>query len=99
MFKEELSLVPHLPGSYQMKNKDGLNCKIYALSRNVQKASEKFTKWIGNDLLSFITYDIKHPLVRNDLEIRKKPITKSLKTSTVIISIKANGQIDDILEP
>ena len=52
-----------------MKNKDGLNCKIYALSRNAQKASEKFTKWTGNDLLSFITYDIKQPLVRNDLEI------------------------------
>ena len=24
MFKEKLSLVPHLPGSYQMKNKDGV---------------------------------------------------------------------------
>ena len=24
MFKDKLSLVPHLPGSYQMKNKDGI---------------------------------------------------------------------------
>lgn len=30
--------------------------------------------------------------VRNDLEIRKKPITKSLKTSTIIISIRANDE-------
>ena len=24
MFKDKLSLIPHLPGSYQMKNSDGV---------------------------------------------------------------------------
>ena len=49
------------------KNEEGLNCKVYALSRNAQKAHNRFSKWNNNPLLQFISYDIKKPLERNDL--------------------------------
>lgn len=49
------------------KNEDGLNCIIYALSRNAQKASYRFLRWRGNPLLQFISYDINKPFVRDDL--------------------------------
>lgn len=49
------------------KNEEGLECTVYALSRNAQKAQDRFSKWSGNDLLRFISYDINKPLVRDDL--------------------------------
>ena len=51
-----------------LKNeKEGLNCKIYALSRNAEKASNRFSKWKNNQHLCYIPYDIKKPFVRDDL--------------------------------
>ena len=51
-----------------LKNeKDALNCTVYALSRNAQKASDRFSKWNGNGLLQFIPYDINLPFKRDDL--------------------------------
>ena len=49
------------------KNERGLNCVVYALSRNAQKASDRFCKWDGNPLLQFIPYDINMPFKRYDL--------------------------------
>ncbi|MBR3376574.1 MAG: NAD-dependent epimerase/dehydratase family protein [Mogibacterium sp.] len=49
------------------KNEEGLGCTIFALSRNAQKAQDRFSKWRGDDLLKFISYDINKPLVREDL--------------------------------
>lgn len=49
------------------KNETGLNCKVYALSRNAEKAAKKFAKWGGNDKLFFINYDINQPLVADEL--------------------------------
>lgn len=49
------------------KNEEGLGCTVYALSRNAQKAQDRFSKWRANDLLRFISYDINKPLVRDDL--------------------------------
>ena len=49
------------------KNVKGLNCTIYALSRNAQKASDRFSKWSNNPLLQFIPYDINKVFVRDDL--------------------------------
>lgn len=44
-----------------------LGCTVYALSRNTQKAMERFTKWKDNPLLQFIQCDINKPLIRDDL--------------------------------
>lgn len=49
------------------KNAEGLNCTVYALSRDAQKASSRFSKWLGDSHLQFISYDIKNPFVKDDL--------------------------------
>lgn len=51
------------------KNEDGLNCTVYALSRNAQKASDRFSKWNSNPLLKFIPYDITQSFVRDDIGV------------------------------
>lgn len=50
------------------KNLRGLNCTVYALSRNEQKAADRFSKWKGSSYLQFVAYDINKPFVRNDLD-------------------------------
>lgn len=50
------------------KNMSGLNCMVYALSRNEQKASDRFSKWKSSPYLQFVAYDINKPFVRNDLD-------------------------------
>ena len=48
-------------------NEDGLDCTVYALGRNEQRAAARFTKWQDDPHLVFIPYDINKPLVRDDL--------------------------------
>ena len=47
---------------------DGLNCTVYALGRNEEKARNRFSKYPADPRLVFIPYDVKFPLVRNDLD-------------------------------
>ena len=49
------------------KNESGLDCTVYALSRNAGRAAERFSRWKGNNKLQFIPYDITKPFVRDDL--------------------------------
>lgn len=49
------------------KNESGLNCTVYALSRNAQKATDRFSKWNDNKLLQFFFYDINKPFERKHL--------------------------------
>ena len=46
---------------------DGLNCTVYALGRNEQKAQERFSKYANDTHLVFIPYDVNQPFVRDDL--------------------------------
>lgn len=46
---------------------DGLNCTVYALGRNEQKARERFSKFVDDQHFVFIPYDVKQPFVRDDL--------------------------------
>ena len=48
------------------KNAEGLNCTVYALGRNEQRAKERFS-YCSDGKLFFIPYDINKPLVRDDL--------------------------------
>ena len=48
------------------KNAEGLNCTVYALGRNAQRAQERFS-YCEDGKLFFIPYDINKPLVRDDL--------------------------------
>ncbi len=44
-----------------------LNCTVYALGRNEQKARERFSKYSEDEHFVFIPYDVKKPFVCNDL--------------------------------
>ena len=46
---------------------DNLNCTVYALVRNEEKAKLRFSKFADDPHLIFIPYDVKYPLVRDDL--------------------------------
>ena len=47
--------------------RDGLNCTVYALGRNEMKARERFSKFADDSHFVFISYDVKLPLVRDDI--------------------------------
>ena len=47
--------------------KDGLNCTVYALGRNEQKAKERFSKYCDDHHLVFIPYDVTLPLKRDNI--------------------------------
>lgn len=49
------------------RNERGMNCTVYALSRNAGKAADRFSKWRNNPLLQFISCDINQPLNRHEL--------------------------------
>lgn len=49
------------------RNKYGMNCKVYALGRNIEKAKERFNYCWNNSLFEFISYDINKPLIGNDI--------------------------------
>lgn len=44
-----------------------IDCSVYALGRNEEKAKARFSKWEKDNHLIFIPYDINRPLVRDDL--------------------------------
>ena len=46
---------------------DGLNCTVYALGRNREKAEKRFGKFVRDPHFVFIPYDVKLPLVRDDI--------------------------------
>ena len=49
------------------KNQQGLDCRVYALSRNAQRAADRFARFKDDPHLVFIPYDINQPFVRDDL--------------------------------
>lgn len=49
------------------KNEKGLNCKIYALGRNKDRADARFEYCKDDNLFEFVPYDINQPLIRDDL--------------------------------
>lgn len=44
-----------------------INCKVYALSRNEDKARTRFLKWGNNNNLQYIQYDINKPFVNDTI--------------------------------
>ena len=45
----------------------GMNCKIYAIGRNAQKARDRFGYCQDNSLFQFIAADINKPMIREDI--------------------------------
>lgn len=46
---------------------DSLNCTVYALGRNEEKAKERFSKHVDNPFYHFIPYNAAQPLRRDDI--------------------------------
>lgn len=44
-----------------------MDCTVYALGRNAQKARDRFSKWTGDPRFVFISHDINKPLIRDDM--------------------------------
>ena len=44
------------------KNMHGLNCKVYALGRNLDKAKNRFERYWKSPLFDFVLHDINEPL-------------------------------------
>ena len=52
----------------QSKNRiDGLNCTIYALGRNEERAKARFGSFANDSHFVFIPYDVRFPLKRSDI--------------------------------
>ena len=49
------------------RNREGLGCTIYALSRNEAKARARFSGWQGDPLLRFVSCDVTVPLAADGL--------------------------------
>lgn len=49
------------------RNENGMNCKVYALGRNEQRAKERFAYCEDSSLFEFVAYDISQPLIRDDI--------------------------------
>ena len=63
------------------KNTDAeLNCQIYALVRNKEKATNRFFKYINDSHLAFIMYDVNQPFKKSD----------SIKTVDYILHLASN---------
>lgn len=57
-----------------------LNCKVYALGRNREKARERFKDFYNNDTLEFISYDINCPF--EDASIKKVDYVLHMASNT-----------------
>ena len=51
----------------EKNNTSDLNCKVYALGRNIERAKARFSKHLDDSRLIFIPYDVKFPLTREDI--------------------------------
>ena len=76
-----------------MRNEKDLNCTVYALSRNAQKAENRFSKWKGNPLLQLIPYDINKPFNRDDLRTVDYVLHMASNTHPMQYSIDPIGTI------
>ena len=52
-----------------LKNRDyGLQCKVFALSRNLSKVQARFSAWAGSSLLQFVEGDVNESLLLSKRE-------------------------------
>lgn len=49
------------------RNEMGMNCKVYALGRNADRAKERFYYCLNSNLFEFISYDISKPFIKDDI--------------------------------
>lgn len=70
-----------------------MNCKIYALGRNKERAYERFTYCSHFPTYQFIQYDINKPLVKNDIGIVDFILHLASNTHPIAYAIDPIGTI------
>ena len=75
------------------KNEDGLNCSIYVISRNTERAEQRFTKWKDNPHLKYVPADINQPLIINDINTAEYVLHMASHTHPVQYSTDPIGTI------
>ena len=51
----------------ERNEREGMNCRVYALGRSEEKARARFEGHADHPLFNFIPYDINRPFVRDDI--------------------------------
>lgn len=70
-----------------------LNCTVYALGRNEERAKDRFAYCYRNPLFHFIPYDINEPLIRDDFGVVDYIIHLASNTHPVAYSTDPIGTI------
>ena len=47
---------------------DDLNCHVYALGRNVERTRDRFSKYIDDEHLHIVSYDVENSLICDDID-------------------------------
>ena len=50
------------------KNQEDISCKVVAITRNPQSAAGRFSRWAGDERLTFLAHDMREPLDGSSLE-------------------------------
>lgn len=75
------------------KNREGQQCRVYALGRSEEKAKDRFSYCYEDPLFFFVPYDINKPLVRDDLGVIDYVIHLASNTHPVLYSTDPIGTI------
>ena len=72
---------------------DGLNCTVYALGRNEEKAKKRFSKYAEDPHFVFVPYDVKLPFERDDIGIVDYILHLAANTHPMLYSTDPIGTI------
>ena len=75
------------------KNLNGMNCSVYALSRNAEKANKRFEEWSSDECLRIISHNIQYPLLIEDLNTIDYVIHMASNTHPVLYATDPIGTI------
>ena len=75
------------------KNKKGLGCKLYAITRNKDKAVERFNCWKDDDLFNIIEHDINTELILDDVSTVDYVLHMASNTHPLLYSTDPIGTI------
>lgn len=75
------------------KNAHGLNCGIYALCRNLDKAEKRFYGWKRQNLLRMISHDVSQPLSFDEPEKLEYVLHMASNTHPILYATDPIGTI------
>lgn len=77
----------------EKNNKDNLNCTIFALGRNQERALQRFSKHQNDPHLVFIQYNVQLPLLIDDIDVVDYVLHLASNTHPVLYATDPIGTI------